>query len=133
MKYVLDTHAIHWNISEPDKLGELAGPILLRARHTALVISDVSLSELARHLVAGNIAVNENHETWLETVARGHVVIPVSARIALLAASYAFTFVHKDPYDRHILATAHMLKLPLITVDATLTKAAAEIGVKVIW
>lgn len=133
MKYVLDTHAIHWNISEPHKLGKVSGPALLRAKHNSLIISDVSLSELARHLFSGKIQVSGDAEIWLENAALGHVVMPVSTRIAWLAASYAFSFEHRDPYDRHILATADVLGLPLITVDYKLTQAAGEVGVKTIW
>jgi PIN domain nuclease of toxin-antitoxin system len=58
-------------------------------------------------------------------------VRPVAPAIAWKAASY--TFAHRDPCDRHILATADTLALPLVTVDRALAAAAAIIGVKVVW
>jgi PIN domain nuclease of toxin-antitoxin system len=58
-------------------------------------------------------------------------VHPVTPVIAWKAATYAFA--HRDPCDRHILATADALGLPLVTVDRVLTKAARSIGVGVIW
>ncbi len=58
-------------------------------------------------------------------------MVPVTAAIADRAADYAFT--HRDPCDRHILATADVLGLPLVTVDDTLTKCAASVGVRVVW
>lgn len=131
MKYVLDTHAAIWNLLAPARLGKASGPALLRARPGSLFMSDVTLTEIARHLVTGKISVQGDAERWLDAFAASHVVVPVSPKIAWLAAAYAFP--HRDPCDRHILATADALGLPLITVDATLTDAAKKIGVKIIW
>jgi PIN domain nuclease of toxin-antitoxin system len=68
---------------------------------------------------------------WLSAFASGFVVVPVSPAIAHRAAEY--TFDHRDPCDRHILATAHILKLPLVTIDVSLTECARSIGVSVLW
>ena len=75
--------------------------------------------------------VNGSALAWLETFALGFQVQPVTPAIAWKAACY--TFAHRDPCDRHILATADSLALPLVTVDRALTASAATAGVKVVW
>jgi len=69
--------------------------------------------------------------SWLEAFALCFAVIPVTPRIAWTATAWAWP--HRDPCDRHILATAAVLGVPLITVDRTLTAFAAEAGVAVVW
>jgi len=129
--HVLDTHAALWNYSARAMLGKTAESALAGAKQDKLIISDVTLSEIGRLFVAGKIKVSGDEAQWMETFARAHNVVPVSARIAWRAATYAFS--HRDPCDRHILATADVLGLTLVTKDDTLTKAARSQGVTVIW
>ncbi len=131
MKYLLDTHAALWNGLAPVYLGKGAAAALAPLSSADLLISDVTLSEVARLLVAGKIIAQGDPSRWLEAFAAKHTVVPVSARIAWRAGSYAFA--HRDPCDRHILATAEALRLPLVTADKELTKAAHSIGVPVVW
>ena len=48
-------------------------------------------------------------------VATGAVVFPVDTEIAVLART--LEFIHSDPADRFIAATAYQLGCPLATVD----------------
>ncbi len=131
MRYVLDTHAAVWNALAPAYLGAFAARTLLSAKPSNLLISDVTLSEVARLIVARKIKPQGNPDRWLEAFAALHTVVPVNPLIAWTAAAYTFT--HKDPCDRHILATAQSLNMPLVTVDDQLTKLAPTVGVHVIW
>jgi PIN domain nuclease of toxin-antitoxin system len=45
-------------------------------------------------------------------------VVPIDEDIAM--ASRTLKFVHEDPADRYIAATAYIAKAPLATVDARL-------------
>ena len=105
--------------------------MLAGAAPEELVVSDVTLSETARLLNAGKVAASGPTLAWLETFALGFQVRAVAPAIAWKAA--ACTFAHRDPCDRHILATADVLALPLVAVDRALPGAAAIIGVKVVW
>lgn len=98
-----------------------------------LVIADVTLSELARIVrdPKKDAYVKAGRLVWLTAFSSGFTVMPVTAAIADRAADYAFA--HRDPCDRHILATADVLGLPLVTMDAALTQCAASVGVRVVW
>ncbi len=131
MKYLLDTHAAIWNAVAPVYLGNNAATALAPLVSSRLLISDVTLSEIARLIVAGKIIAHGDPVRWLESFAERHTVVPVSARIAWTAAAYGFS--HRDPCDRHILATADVLGLSFVTADKELTKAARGVGVTVVW
>ena len=131
VRAVLDTHAALYLALGSRALGASAQRLLSDAAPEDLVISDVTLTETARLLSDGDITVNGSALAWLENFALGFQVQPVAPAIAWKAACY--TFAHRDPCDRHILATADILALPLVTVDRPLTAAAATVGVKVVW
>jgi len=130
MRHVLDTHAAVWNALAPAMLGRVAAATLAKSHKAHLLISDVTLIEVARMIAKGDITTPAP-EAWLEEFTARHTVVPVSARIAW--RSVAFAFAHKDPCDRQILATAQVLGLPLVTVDRELTKLAPAEGVRVVW
>lgn len=131
MKAVLDTHAVIYLALNSRALGANAQRLLKGLPPADLVISDVTLTEIARLLHAGEIIANGSALVWLETLALGYHVQPVVPAIALKAATYPFA--RKDPCDRHILATADILALPLVTVDRTLAAAAKAAGVITVW
>lgn len=133
MRFVLDTHTAVWLALSPERLGTSARLAVTGVMATELVISDVSLSEVARLIRSpkNGISVAGQRAEWMESFASCFNVHAVTARIADQAADYGFE--HRDPCDRHILATAQVLGLPLITVDTTLTNCAKVSGVRTVW
>jgi PIN domain nuclease of toxin-antitoxin system len=67
---------------------------------------------------------------WLERLVNRSAVSvePISVEIAALA--HTLGFVHRDPFDRLIVATAYALGCPLVTADGPITDSGL---VKVIW
>jgi len=132
MKIVLDTHVAFFYVTAAPMGAEaqkvLPSPALSRDE---LVISDVTLMELARLIAKGTITLQIQALDWLEKFAAVFTVQPVTPTIAHVAANY--TFAHKDPADRQILATAQVLGVPLVTKDRELTKLAPKVGVRVVW
>lgn len=131
MKFLLDTHVLDWAQSDPARLSPRVRALLAEATPGDLAISDVTLSELTRHLVAGRISTRLSPKAWIEAVVRGVEVVPVSPTIALMAAQLAWE--NRDPCDRHIVATAALLKLPLLTIDEKIHALRGVRGLKVIW
>jgi PIN domain nuclease of toxin-antitoxin system len=129
--YLLDTHAAIWLQIEPSRLSTRASRALAGAAPHELHVSDVSLSETARLLRQGRIEASIKPVDWLERFALGFTVQPVSATIAWAAA--AFEWEHRDPCDRHILASAAALSLPLITLDPKIAAFAPQVGVRIVW
>jgi PIN domain nuclease of toxin-antitoxin system len=131
VKWLLDTHVLDWATSGDPRLSGAVRSVLEVAVPGDLAISDVTLSELARHLTAGRIPTRLSPKQWLEVATEGVVVLPVTPAIALRAAS--IDWAHRDPCDRHIVATAVEHRLPLLTVDEKIHDLVGVRGLKVIW
>jgi PIN domain nuclease of toxin-antitoxin system len=131
MKAVLDTHAALFSVLGLRALGQASQKLLADAGPADLAISDVTLTETARLLQTGRLAAARPGLEWLEDLAIRFTVQLVTPVIAWRAAAHAFA--HRDPCDRHILATADVLGLPLVTADRVLTHEAALLGVKAVW
>ena len=130
-RYLLDTHAAVWLQLEPTRLSAGAKAALSGAAPADLLVSDVTLSETARLLKRRKIETAAKPAEWLERFALGFTVLGVDARIAWAAA--AFDWEHRDPCDRHILASAAVHGLRLVTIDPKITSFAARVGVRVVW
>lgn len=117
---VLDTHILVWWRSDPSLLSRSQVRLLteIETSHGDLVVSAISLWELAKLAKARRIASEGPSDLWLEEIEK-HPMIrvePLTARI--LATSVALENFHRDPADENIAATARCLGLPLITSDA---------------
>ena len=123
-RYLLDTHAAIWLEIEPARLSTSVRIALGGAAPADLYISDITLSETARLLRQGRLATAADPADWLERFALGFTVLPVTAPIA---------WEHRDPCDRHILASAAALDLPLVTLDPKISSFAPTVGVRIVW
>lgn len=136
MKFLLDTHVVDWVQTDEHRLSANALAIVRDARPGELAVSDVTLSELARHLASGQISTRLSPDEWLQAATAGIEVLPVTREIAVRAAFIDWTAggkQHRDPCDRHIVATAAEHRLPLITIDKKIHALAGVRGLKVIW
>jgi PIN domain nuclease of toxin-antitoxin system len=129
--YLLDTHAAIWLAIEPARLSAHVRSALGSAAPADLYLSDITLSETARLLRQGRLTTSADPADWLERFTLGFTVLPVTAAIAWAAA--AFEWDHRDPCDRHILASAAALALPLVTLDPKISSFAPTVGVRIVW
>lgn len=131
MKYLLDSHVVDWVRNDDSRLSAKARELLEESVRGDLAVSDVTVTELARHLISGKIRPSVPPQEWLEAAIAGLVVLPVTPAIAIRAASLDWN--NRDPCDRHIVATAAEHKLPLLTIDEKIHHLAGVRGLKVVW
>lgn len=120
MNAVLDTHVLVWWVSDPARLPMAMRSILDEACAEApLCVPDICLWEIATLVSLGRLHLSLPLEEWLSRATAPPLVqrVPISPAIAAEVASLPDTF-HRDPGDRLIVATARVLSLPLLTVDA---------------
>lgn len=128
MRLLLDTHALLWAMSEPERLGGEAREILRSARREDLLLSDLSLLEVSMLSAKGRIACSDGVFAMLRAIEGKVQVVAVNAGIATRAMSLPLP--QGDPFDRVIVATAIELQLPVCTRDRRIVNSGL---VRVIW
>ena len=128
MRVLLDTRAFLWWVLEDPRLSARAQSVI-EAQENDILVSAVSaweiaiksadarldLPELAQTYVPGRIAANGFREL--------DITVEHAVRVADLPA------IHRDPFDRLLVAQAQVEGIPILTSDP----AIARYAVDVIW
>lgn len=119
MNLLLDTHVLLWAAGQTEKLGSAAQALLLDAKHE-LFFSPVSLWEIVikRALDRPDFRADPRR-LWRMLLAHGYRELPVASEHAV--AVDALPPLHKDPFDRLLLAQARVEGMNLVTADAALS------------
>lgn len=116
MRYLLDTHALLWALTEPDRLGSRAHEII-SARSSELVVSAASAWEIATKQRLGKMpqadALVGVYARHLERL--GVERLAISEEHALLAGRLQWD--RRDPFDRMLAAQAMTESMTLLSRD----------------
>jgi PIN domain nuclease of toxin-antitoxin system len=116
--YLLDTHVLVWASTTPERLGA-AQQLLADADRR--IVSAVCVWELAVEQRLGKLSLGSDVRTWTRRatteLALDH--LPVTADHA--AAVEHLPDVHRDPFDRLLVAQARAEGAVLLTADRRLT------------
>jgi PIN domain nuclease of toxin-antitoxin system len=117
---LLDTCAILWAVSAPEKISREAIRVL-EQKDTTVFISPISCAEIACLQERNRITLDCHWKIWLDRYVKLNAwrLIDISLDIVQDAFSLPHPF-HADPADRIITATARSKGLHLITGDRKL-------------
>lgn len=113
---LLDTHIwVWWLNNESQKLSETQLETIEQSERVA--VSVVSCFEVAQIVKRGRLILPCATRDWLEQALTpaGIELLPLSAEISCQAVD--LTEIHKDPFDRLIIATALNYQCRLISAD----------------
>ena len=118
MRVLLDTHVLVWAATTPERLGSSAD---LLADADVRLVSAVSIWEVSIKQRLGKLSVRSDVRTWTRRVTTELVLehLPVTADHA--AAVEHLPDVHRDPFDRLLVAQAVTEGAVLLTADERLT------------
>jgi PIN domain nuclease of toxin-antitoxin system len=117
---LLDTHLLLWVASAPERLSKKARSLLLDPGNR-LMFSSASLWEIAiKHSLGRDDFKVDARRLWRMLLASGYLELSVTSEHALVAG--ALPSLHKDPFDRMLVAQARVEGLTLLTVDKAVTK-----------
>ncbi|RLB18530.1 MAG: PIN domain nuclease [Deltaproteobacteria bacterium] len=120
MKLLLDTHILLWAAGQPERLSQSARN-LLTSRENSLIFSAASIWEIVIKLGLGHKDFKvDPYRLRKELVAHGYAELPVTAEHALRVGS--LPPLHKDPFDRILLAQARSEGLVLLTTDSAVAQ-----------
>ena len=125
MNLLIDTHLILWAAGDPDRLSEEARQLLLDFANE-LYYSAASLWEVTikRTLGRSDFQVDPRR-LWRMLPVNGYRELPIAGEHAI--AVEALPLLHKDPFDRLLLAQARVEGLTLLTVDQQLAEYGAPV------
>ena len=126
MKALLDTHVLIWWLNDRRRLSPAQQEVVGTAGpETPLLVSDISLWEVATLHGLGRIRLSVPLREWLDKAAapplvrRQGISPAIAAEVAALPDSF-----HRDPADRILVATARVLGATLLTQDRRIVDAA---------
>jgi len=113
---LLDTHTFIWLASDRDRLSEKVIQMISNDP-AGLFISSITALELGLLSKAGKIDTFGSADDFLFKNLRlfGIHEIPIDLKLAL--ASTQLPPIHRDPFDRIIIATAQKHKMTILTKD----------------
>ena len=128
MKVLLDTHAFLWWITDDARLSSRVRELTGDSTNT-LFLSAASGWEIAIKAQLGKLQLPENLERYIadQLSLNGFESLPIQLRHALHI--YTLPDLHRDPFDRILVAQSQLEQLPILTVDPQI----ARYGVDVIW
>lgn len=120
MNLLLDTHLLLWAASEPQRLSAKARALLLDSANQ-LVFSSASLWEISikNGLERPDFNVDPRR-LWRMLLVNGYRELPVTSEHAV--AVNDLPPLHKDPFDRILVAQARVEGLTLLTADKAVAK-----------
>lgn len=115
MRVLLDTHIFLWLHTEPERLGKHL-PIV-EDRRSELLVSAASSWEIAIKYGLGRLPLPDLPERYVPQRLRliGAQALAIEHTHALAVA--ALPDLHRDPFDRLLVAQAGLLDVPILTAD----------------
>ena len=120
MNLLLDTHLLLWAASEPQRLSAKARNLLLDpANH--LLFSAASLWEITikNGLERSDFNVDPRR-LWRMLLINGYRELPITSEHTVVVND--LPHLHKDPFDRILVAQARVEGLTLLTADKMVAK-----------
>ena len=116
MRLLLDTHVWLWMLVSPDRIAD-PGLALLADPENELLLSAASSWEISIKYCLGKLPLPSPPDEFISTrlVRDGVTAVPVEHRHALHVAR--LPPLHRDPFDRLLVAQAQVDSLTIVTAD----------------
>jgi len=121
--YLLDTNVALIALAEPGLLTARARAAILAGPN---IVSVVSYWEVMLKTVKGNLKVGDPRAWWNDALEQ-LAAVPLPLRPQHVAGIYELPLIHRDPFDRALIAQAMVEELAFVTTDGEIPKYASEV------
>jgi len=128
VRALLDTNVFLWSNIEPARLSA-AVRRFVEERANELVLSAVSAWEIAIKHAKGQLNLPEDPERYVSSRITMDALNPLPVQIIHALRAGALPPIHRDPFDRLLIAQAQLEGLPILTSDPNI----ARYDIEVIW
>lgn len=116
--YLIDTHILLWFLYDDDRLSDKSKAII---SDNEVSISIASLWEIAIKKGLGKLKIDESVSDLEQAcIEQGIGIVPIKTKY--LEIIQTLPYIHNDPFDRLIIATAVSDEMTLITDDNIIKK-----------
>jgi PIN domain nuclease of toxin-antitoxin system len=120
--YLLDTNVVLLALTEPGELTDRVREAILTGPN---VLSAVVYWEVVLKSMKGNLRVGDPRVWWHDALEQlAATSLPIRAEH--IAGVYDLPSIHRDPFDRVLIAQATVEQMVLVTGDGDLTAYASE-------
>ncbi len=120
MRYLLDTHVFLWLATAPERLGRHLA--VIEDRRNQLVLSAASAWELAIKHQIGRLRLPEAPERFVPARMLAFGLLPQAILHEHALAVSDLPPLHRDPFDRLLVAQALLLGMTIVTADPAITR-----------
>ena len=128
MKLLLDTHVFLWAIDQPGRLSKKVKKALLDERNQ-LFVSVASIWEIRLKMQAGKLKLPIEPEYLESNLRKLGILAYLPVELFHVYQTDRLAMVHKDPFDRLLLAQAMVEGMVLVSKDPLLR----AYGLDVLW
>ena len=125
LKVLLDTCTFLWLDASPERLGP-AARVALAKSSTTRFLSHATIWELAIKTSLGKLSLTTELPEIIEAYEKRGIITLLPIELPHLYRLAALPWVHRDPFDRLLVAQALAEGLTLITPDPTINGYGAE-------
>ena len=122
MEILLDTHLLLWWLADDPRLSDKARQLIADPSHT-LIASAATAWEIAIKQGLGKLKTEGELEK--EILEQGFAVLPVT--FAHAAEVFTLPMIHRDPFDRMLVAQSRVENLHLLTANPHILRYPANV------
>ena len=128
MRYLLDTHTFLWMAAEPAKLSAKVTGIV-QVSDNRLLLSAACGWEIALLWQLKRVELPDKPQRFIPEALQKLSVVPLPIGFDAAISAATLPIVHRDPFDRIIIAESLKKNVPVLTKDPTF----AEYGARTLW
>lgn len=126
MKLLLDTHAFLWWIADDPRLPATAREVIADPAHE-LFLSAASGWEISIKCRLGKLSLAEPPEVFVPKHLGANAVQALPVEMAHALRVFALPPLHRDPFDRLLVAQSQVEGMPLVTADPLVSQYPVEV------
>jgi len=128
MRVLLDTQVWLWMLAAPERLSKRSRALVVSAENE-LLLSAASAWEIAIKAARGSLILPEPPEQYVPSRLRLHRLSVLAIQLRHALHVYDLPMIHRDPFDRLLIAQSRLEDLVLLTTDPDIRRY----DVNVVW
>ena len=125
MRAILDTHAFIWWVLDIPRLSADARSMLEDGANEFL-FSAASAYELTIKAQSGRLTLPEPADSYVPSRLAANAFEPMPIELAHAVRAGMLPAIHRDPFDRMLVAQAQIEGLPILTADPAISRYDVE-------